>query len=600
MKKLLLLTMYLVICLGVSAQTISDIKISKDWVAYIKSGDSLFISGLKSDSKPIFVDKGLRANPNQRLLNWSPDNTQLIYEKRADRYSDLYSYNIPSHTSKILNTTLRDSLNLFRFYKVRQASISPQQQYYFASNIRGQEQGFQQLFKIDLNSGKISQLTNDTSDVGNVSVSHNGRHLIYATDKAINDKPQSILYLADNQVRVASSIPFKDTFFNGFSWSPNDNLILATADGGLSKLFRLNQGADTLQQLNLSLAGNETPVSFYNNNAILYTFTEGGNKKTGLLDLSTGIKTLLLTNNEILLTMQADGSNSQLLYLKESPTEPKAIWKKDLSSANGTLIKIMATVNPLAKYKYLIKTYQNGGGKSSSAYIYFPSNYNKTGKPHPVLLVPYGSYTNAYPTLDYFLNEVVFNYLKKGYIVIFPNTRGISSETQKDEYGKIQLEDTHLFIDQVKQELNVDMGHLWVIGHSHGATMVFYYLTHSDLFRGGIAINGAADWIKQAALKSMTGLPGGMGGSPEQFSDKYRAYSPLENIADLKKPILIFAGKKDTQIIYDINAVAFHELAIKNQKNTRLILFDNEGHLIQDPKNRKVFQKEVDDFLNNY
>lgn len=586
-------------CLGVSAQTISDVKINKGKVAYIKSGDSLFISELKPLSKPILVDKGLGKNGNQRLMNWSPDNTQLIYEKMANRYSNLYSYNTQSHTSKILNTNLRDSLIFSKWYKVRQADMSPNRQLYFSASIKGPKSEFLQLFRIDLSSGKLKQLTQDTCDVGNVSVNHNGHYIIYATYKYPDGKvPQSILYLADNEARVVTSMPFKDTFFNSFFWSPNDKMILATADGGLSKLFQLNQGADTLQQLKLPLASNETPVSFYNDNSILYTFTEGGTKKTGLLELATGIKTLLFTNNETLLTMQADDDNSQLLYLKESPIEPKAIWKKNLTSANGILIKSMATVNPLAEYKYVVKRYQNGGGRSSSAYVYFPSNYSKAGKPHPVLLLPYGSYTNAYPTMDYFLNEVVFNYLKKGYIVIFPNTRGISSEAQKDEYGKIQLEDTRLFIDQAKQELNIDLSHLWVIGHSHGATMVYYYLTHSDLFRGGIAINGAADWIKQAALKSMTGLPNGMGGTPEQFPDKYRAYSPLENITNLKKPMLIIAGKKDGQIPYQINAVAFHEQAIKSKKNTRLILFDDEGHLIQDPKNRKTFQKEVDDFLN--
>lgn len=199
--------------------------------------------------------------------------------------------------------------------------------------------------------------------------------------------------------------------------------------------------------------------------------------------------------------------------------------------------------------------------------------------------------------MDYFLNEIVFNYLNKGYVIIFPNTRGYSSEVQKDEYGKVQLQDTHSLIDQIKREFNVDLSHLWVIGHSHGATMVYYYLTHSDLFRGGIAINGAADWIKQAALKSMTGLPNGMAGTPEELPDKYRAYSPLENINNLKKPMLIVAGKRDGQIPYEINAVAFHNL---EANNTRLILFDDEGHLIQSSQNKKVLQREIDSFLNNY
>ena len=135
------------------------------------------------------------------------------------------------------------------------------------------------------------------------------------------------------------------------------------------------------------------------------------------------------------------------------------------------------------------------------------------------------------------------------------------------------------------------------VGHSHGATMVNYYLTHSNKFTGGISVNGASDWIAQAKLETMTGLPGEMGGTPDNISEKYKAFSPIENMTSSMKPLLIVSGVKDSQIPVDINSDAFYKKGLEINLPVQFIQFTDEGHLILKTKNRLIFEKKVLSFL---
>lgn len=587
-----LVALLVTISLSTSAQNISDIKVSGNRVAFIKAGDSLFVTNLTEGSNSIFIDKGLKKNGNQRLLNWARDNSHLTYEKD----SNIYILDLKTQKTKILNTNFRDSLRFSWWMKVKQAAISSQNQIYFSCKIRGQNSEVSpQLFTINTLNGNMRQLTKDTLSVGNVAVSNNGKVLVYAAytyERGLT--PQSVLHLIDTEGNQLVAPKKFNTFFTSFSWSPNDRLLLLSSDKIPPILYRYNKLENTFSPSELPLSGGEVPLGFKNDSCLLYR----KNNQTGIINLNTGNRTVLLEAGTYL---ENNDSSETILYLKESRTQPKTIWKKSiLEPKTDKVIKSLAKINPLSKYTCLTQSYTNGAGKSSSAYVYLPTNYRKNGYVHPVLLVPYGVYSDTYPSLDYFLHGKLFTYLEKGYIIIFPNTRGYASENQTDQYGKMQLEDTELFITETQKQLNIDLQRLWLIGHSHGATMVYYYLTHSKLFKGGIAINGAADWIKQSALKSMAGLPLGLGGTPAQFPDKYLDYSPIANVKNLNNPLLIFAGEKDTQIPFDINAISFHQLATKNNKKTRLITFKDEGHLIEQTHNRRILWKEVDDFLGRY
>ena len=345
---------------------------------------------------------------------------------------------------------------------------------------------------------------------------------------------------------------------------------------------------------------NQYYLSFFNDECVYELEYEGRLKIYSITNILTGEKNRVLSDENISYktTIQKNRNISLAYFTKENRVEPLQLSKITLKKKEVSKIEKAYSFiknNPLENYKYSYHNYENGDGKLSSSFVYYPKNYDSTSlKKYPLIILPYGAYIDEYPNFSYFLYEKLFTYLEKNYIIAFINTRGYAIEKRKKNYGKLQLEDTELFIENAIKDFKIDSSKVVVMGHSHGAAMVYYYLTHSNMFAGGIAINGAADWIEQAKLKNMVGLPGEMGGTPEELPESYAKASPIENIHKLNSNLLIVTGELDTQIPANINGQSFFYKAKSQNKNVNFI---NEGHMIESIENRKEFWKSIDKFL---
>ncbi|MBB6609817.1 S9 family peptidase [Pontibacter sp. Tf4] len=585
---------------ALSAQSISDIVLSRDGkkIAFIKDADSLFIKRIATADRPVFVDSGLRDNGNQRFLNWTSDSESLVYEKGEQ----IKVYSCKAQATKLVQHQYLDSLWLFQFYLIRQTAVSNKNELFFSAELKNQKLPIQ-LFRLNLENGAIKQLTNSKLHVSNVAISKDQKYVAYASYQVTDNVSQSRVTIieAGSGKALAETELYNNCFFSELQWSGKGSQLLAIDSGNNSKLLTFNKREGLKEGPHLNLSSTEKPVAFYNSVSVLYSDTKSGNNRIGIYNFTDQTKRILPGNGAAYLAYNNAAKRDQLYYVTESPKQPKTlasitVGKSDIG--NTTTIHNFSSENPLQAYGHLTYWYTNTDGDSTSSQVYFPKSFTSAGeKQYPLLVIPYGGYNNSYPDFGYFLNEVVFDYLNQGYIIAFPNTRGIDYERQQDNYGKLQLEDTEKFIRELGKTHPVDKSRIMALGHSHGATMVYYYLTHSSVFAGGIAINGAADWIKQAERKSMAGLPFGMGGMPAELEDKYRTFSPFENIGQLKAPLLIIAGKEDTQIPYDLNAVAFYNKAREAGKQVKLVVFADEGHLIGSHTNKQLLNQEIKTFI---
>ena len=66
-------------------------------------------------------------------------------------------------------------------------------------------------------------------------------------------------------------------------------------------------------------------------------------------------------------------------------------------------------------------------------------------------------------------------------------------------------------------------------------------------------------------------------GKYSKFRNEYQLRSPIHKINELKKPILLFHGKKDLVISYK-QSLKIKEALLKNNHHSEVIFFDNEGH----------------------
>jgi len=204
----------------------------------------------------------------------------------------------------------------------------------------------------------------------------------------------------------------------------------------------------------------------------------------------------------------------------------------------------------------------------------------------PAAIVPYGGYTNRYPSPDYFLDEMVLRLLESGWLVIKPNTRGISSQPQRSGYGRTQLEDTEALVRSLSARGVVDTARVAILGHSHGGSMAYYYATHSALPCATVAINGRADWILQARYENDGLLPGPMGATPEEAPALYARESPHANAGAVRGPLLAVSGAQDGQIL-PVNAATMADSLRAHGRAVTLLAFPDEGHLIERRPNRE-------------
>ena len=74
--------------------------------------------------------------------------------------------------------------------------------------------------------------------------------------------------------------------------------------------------------------------------------------------------------------------------------------------------------------------------------------------------------------------------------------------------------------------------------------------------------------------------------------------SPIKHMYKIKKPILLFHGKKDIVISYK-QTLKIQEILIQNNKYSEVIFFDNEGHGFRNVENKKVVMQKSQEFLKN-
>jgi len=187
MRKLLfILILNIVAFCPILAQSISNVTLSKNGskIAYLKNGDSLFISDLSDKNSDIFVDSGLKSNGNQRFLNWTYDSQFLIYEKEEN----LKIFSLKEQTSKIIQHKNLGSLRFFKWFLIRQTAINTKGELYFSAGLKNGKNSSFQLFKLNVLDGDLKQLTDSDLDVSNVAASRDGNYVAFAFYNYIEGK----------------------------------------------------------------------------------------------------------------------------------------------------------------------------------------------------------------------------------------------------------------------------------------------------------------------------------------------------------------------------------------------------------------------------
>lgn len=184
--------------------------------------------------------------------------------------------------------------------------------------------------------------------------------------------------------------------------------------------------------------------------------------------------------------------------------------------------------------------------------------------------------------------------LAQGWHVVAPNIRGSAGFGRAYVHAD-DLERRYAGIDDVADvvahlvaEGIADPDRLVCTGRSYGGYLTLASLTmHPDLFAGGISTCGMSDlhtfyettetWIGRAAMTKY--------GDPRQHADLLTDLSPIHRVDQVRAPLLLVHGTKDTNVPPS-ESVQMHEALDALGKPVEILLVDDEGHEIHKPENR--------------
>ncbi len=239
--------------------------------------------------------------------------------------------------------------------------------------------------------------------------------------------------------------------------------------------------------------------------------------------------------------------------------------------------------------------------QATHSFLYKPlvQNFRK-----PPLLVRAHSGPTSF--FDGSYNSEVQYWTSKGFFVAEVNYGGSSGfgkayrERLNDKWGIVDSYDCKaLALELIKLNL-VDSDKVAIFGNSAGGLTALNCLLYGPIFTAAICKYPVIDLkdmhynthrFEKDYLNSLVG-------NYAKNYDDYINRSPINQINKIKKPILLFHGKKDKVISYK-QTLKIKEILIKNNKYSEVIFFDNEGHGFKNIENKEVVMQKSQEFLKN-
>jgi dipeptidyl aminopeptidase/acylaminoacyl peptidase len=332
---------------------------------------------------------------------------------------------------------------------------------------------------------------------------------------------------------------------------------------------------------------------------MLVEFVEG-RLRPSLLDLATRRETALSLTGKSLLPLQQTPDGAWIVEAYAS-TGPHEFMRVD--PAQGTVLSLAASASKDERQAFTAARdfrWTSSDGAPIQGWLYEPK-----GTSRGLIVWVHGGPTWhsedwAHPVLQFLVQA--------GFTVLDPNYRGSTGfgipfreAIKQDGWGGREQDDIRTGIEALIATGKARQGGIGVAGVSYGGYSSWVAITRfHDLVDAASPICGM---YELGIDYHNTEMPHGrayseemMGGTPEQFPERYFNASPRNFAGNIKGRLLIVHGLSDTNV-----SPANTELAVKDLDASgtpyRLLTFPDEGHGIYKAGNRARWLAEMANFF---
>ena len=277
-------------------------------------------------------------------------------------------------------------------------------------------------------------------------------------------------------------------------------------------------------------------------------------------------------------------------YIEEDYNRPPRLVYKEIGKEEKVVYESNKDDKAILSLKQKIISYTNSDGIPLKGILYYPLDYNPSGK-YPMVVHIYERQRHLanrypYPSYDESLGFNIRLLLERGYFVYLPDIliQG------RDGPGMDALDCVNNALDALADNPLIDKDKIGLIGHSFGGYEVNFIATHSTLFAAYVSGAGHSDivWAYHAFnynfhfpdyLRIETNIYK-MGIPFSHNKALYMENNPLYRAENVNAPVLLWTGLEDKNVTSD-HSMAFYNALRRNKKNIISLFYKGEGHVLQ-------------------
>ncbi|WP_257669847.1 S9 family peptidase [Parapedobacter tibetensis] len=305
--------------------------------------------------------------------------------------------------------------------------------------------------------------------------------------------------------------------------------------------------------------------------------------------------------------LDRDTAHNRFIVYTYTDKDPGATYFYDM--AKDKLVKL-ADNNPALKDRMLAEmkpiTYESRDGRRIQGYLTLPPK--SKGKKTPVIVYPHNGPTNRN---KWGFNPEVQFFANRGFAVFQVNYRGSTgygkefwSAGFKEWGGKVQ-DDITDGVRWLIDEGIVDSSRIGIYGAGFGGYSALHGACfNSDLYKCAASYSGFTNlftYLREIPpyFKPYLQMYYEIIGNPETEPDLIKAMSPVFHSDNIKIPVFIAQGGKDSRST--INETNQFVQKLKKRKIPIIyILHEEEGRYFRDEENRIMFYRELGAFFDKY
>ena len=469
--------------------------------------------------------------------------------------------------------------------------------------------GWKILNIIDVNSHKVTRLTDPPLNVLSLNWAPDGRRIVFSGSEGVGPDGfmKTDVYTADLATRKISTLIKQDGMDQDPVCSPDGKWVAFSSQKGVEdwlygSVLALVPAAGG-KPVYLTDSFFERAGSSFNSLDMTWSADSKFIYSDVRLRLSSQLFRVPVNGGEVVkittddsryytgFSYTADGG--QIAFTSQSPTEPADVYVSSLSSFAPSKV---TNVNPeqtrAAGPGFEVLSVRSQDDKFDIQSILIkPPNY-QAGRKYPLVVFVQGGPSMV--TLSYNIDSQypLMVFANGGYLVLATNTRGRGgfgrAFRNESAMGPNAVSDLLVSVDSLVQRGIADPSRLGIMGFSYGGYLTPYAITQTNRFKAASASEGIADMVYSAFVRGSASALGrgfrerfGVAPYNEKDTNTMMQHSALYNIQKVKTPLLVEYGVNSLAL--EQGRVLFQGLRYFNIPS-EFIIYPRTGHGVSEPR----------------